>query len=53
MDAEGFHFAEEVGAFEAEGFGVAADVAGTNEDRLNKSGSGGRVAWFPHKVLLR
>src|SRR5215472_11738774 len=27
MDAEGFHFAVEVGAFEAEGFGGAADVA--------------------------
>ena len=26
-DAEGFHFAVEVGAFEAEGFGGAADVA--------------------------
>ena len=27
VDAEGFHFAVEVGAFEAEGFGGAADVA--------------------------
>src|SRR5215469_4469173 len=27
VDAEGFHFAVEVGAFEAEGFGGAGDVA--------------------------
>ena len=27
VDAEGFHFAEEEGAFEAESFGGAGDVA--------------------------